>query len=329
MPELPEIVIRSEADATQYLEQALAGAFDNLSVLIKFDGWPKLDLNVTGERYHSSIPTGLMKALVEYQSAINRAYASIACGKSVRGLTEDDRKEVELVFDVQEGSTDTEADLWGTLSKMGEKAVERMTGKQLVITVIGAALIGSMTWGSLHWMDTQAEITKEESKNELLQQVIHQNEHLVQLQADMQKTALSFVKGAYDAERISYGDVELNRPQIEAINQRSREARALDRIDGQYEVIQLKRYDDKWRIVLYSERTGQVQTDLYRGQKADLCIEEISLAFAKHTSVDLLLLGRYRAGVIQSATILGTTKSGLLEPDAVAQNEADDEDPNE
>lgn len=329
MSEIIELTIRSETDAKQYLEYALSGAFDNLSVLIKFDGWPKLDLNVKGDRYHSSIPTGLMKALVEYQSAINRAYASIAYGKSVRSLTEDDRKEVELVFDVQEGSTDTEADLWETLSKMAEKAVERMTGKQLVITILGAALIGSLAWGGIHWMDTQAEMKKEESKNELLKQVVHQNEHLLQLQADMQKTALSFVKGAYDAERISYGDVELNKPQIEAINQRSREASALNRIDGQYDVIQLKRYEDKWRIVLYSDLTGQVQTDLYKGQKADLCIEEISLAFAKHTKVGLLVLGRYKSGVVQSAIILGTTKSGLLEPEPVAQNEVDDDDPSE
>lgn len=326
MSDVVELVIQSEEQAQGYFQQALDGAFDNLSVLIKFDGWPSLDIDIEGPRYHSSLPTGVLKALIEYQSAINRAYASIAYGKTAKSMTEEDRKEVELVFNVHEGSTDTDTELWGTLTTLGAKAIERMTGKQLVITVLGAAFLASATYGSVHWMDTQAAIQADANKQQMVAQILNQNEHLAQLQADLGRASLTLVKGAYDANKISYGDVELSKPQIEAINQRGRETTAVSRIDGAYEIVQLKRFDDKWRVVLFSERTGQIQTDLFRGQNAAKCIEEISLAFAKHQPVELLVLGRYKAGTIQSANILGSTQSGLLEPEVAAASEAEDDD---
>jgi hypothetical protein len=201
-----------------------------------------------------------------------------------------------------------------------------MTGKQLVVTILGAALLASATYGSVHWMDTQAAMQADANKQQMVAQILTQNEHLAQLQADLGKASLTLIKGAYDANKISYGDVELTKPQIEAINQRGREATAVSRIDGPYEVVQLKRFDDKWRVVLFSERTGQIQTDLFRGQNAAKCIEEISLAFAKHAPVELLVLGRYKAGVIQSANILGSNQSGLLEPEVAAAGEPEDDD---
>lgn len=326
MSEVLELVVTSEAEARDYFEVAMAGGFDNLSVLIKFDGWPSLDIDIEGDRYHSSLPTGVLKALIEYQSAINRAYASIVYGKTAKSMTEEDRKEIELVFNVHEGSTETDAKLWDTLTELGAKAIERMTGKQLVMTVLGAAFLASATYGSVHWMDTNAAIQADANKQQMVTQILTQNEHLAQLQADLAKASLTLVKGAYDANKISYGDVELSKHQIEAINQRGRETTAVTRVDGAYEVVQLKRFDDKWRVVLYSERTGQIQTDLFKGQNAAACIEEISLAFAKHTPVELLVLGRYKAGVIQAATILGSNQSGLLEPEAAqAGGNTDDE----
>ncbi|MEH6365547.1 MAG: hypothetical protein V7764_04735 [Pseudomonas marincola] len=329
MSEVVELVIRTEKEARHYFERALSGEFDNLSVLIKFDGWPSLDIDIEGDRYHSSLPTGVLKALVEYQSAINRAYASIAYGKTAKSMTEEDRKDVELVFNVREGSTDTETELWGTLTTLGAKAIERMTGKQLVITVLGAAFLASATYGSVHWMDTQAAVQADASKQEIVAQILSQNEHLAQLQTDLAKASLTLVKGAYDANKITYGDVELSKQQIEAVNQRGRETSEVSRIDGAYEIVQLKRFDDKWRIVLFSEKTGQIQTDLFRGQNAAQCIEEISLAFAKHNKVDLLVLGRYKAGSILSANILGSTQSGLLEPEIAVADEAEDDDSTE
>lgn len=316
MGDVQKLIIRSEEEAIEYLKAALGGAFDNQSVLIEFDGWPSIDIDVEGARYHSSLPTGMLKGLVEYQSAINRFYASISYGRSAKSLTEEDRKEVELVFNVSEGSTDTEASLWETLTKLGQKAIERMTGKQLVVTVLGAALIAAGTYGTVHWQDTQAAIAADANKKEIVTQVLAQNEHLAQMSADVSRSAMTLIKGAYDADRIKYGDVVLDKPQIEALTQRGRETTSAQRVDGAYEVIGLKKFDDRWKVTLYSEVTGQVQTDLFRGQDAAACIEEISAAFARSESVDLLVLGRYKAGSLQSATVLGSAKSGLLAPDA-------------
>lgn len=326
MADVLELVIGSEQQAIDAFHKALDGGFDNLSVLIRFDGWPSLDIDVKGDRYHSSLPSGMLKGLSDYQAAIYRAYASIVYGRSAKSLTEDDRKEVELVFEVAEGSTETKADLEEALTKLGEKAIEKMTGKQLVVTILGGALLACGYFTSTHWMDAQVDIATEQSKAALVTSVLAQNEHLAQLQADVAKAAMNVIKGAYDADQISIGDVTLTRDQIQAINQRSRENSAVQRIDGKFEVLQLKRLEDRWRVVLYSEVSGQVQTDLFKGQNAVACLDELTAAFKNNTTVELLVLGRYKGGAIQSATILGSAVSGLLAPDAAQPDLTQDED---
>lgn len=329
MSDVVQLVIRSEADALAAVEQALQGGFDDQSVVIRFEGWPNFDVDIKGERYHSSLPTGVLKSLIEYQNAMNRAFASVAYGKTAKGMTDEDRKDIELVFEIHEGSTDANAALVEPLTKLGEKAIERMTGKQLVLTILGSALILGGTWAGVHWMDKDAEVKIDAQKSALMTRVLVQNEHLAQLQTDVAKSAMSLVKGAHDAERIQYGDVTLEKEQIEAINQRGRVATTPSRMDGKYQVLQLKRLEDRWRIVLYSEVYGQFQTDLFRGQNAAECVEEIATAFARHTEVELFVLGRFKSGDVQSATILGSKERGLIVPDAGPAPEADDDDSTE
>jgi hypothetical protein len=329
MSDVAQLVIRSEADALAVVEQALQGAFDDQSVMIRFEGWPNFDVDIKGERYHSSLPTGVLKSFIEYQNAMNRAFASVAYGKTAKGMTDEDRKDIELVFEIHEGTTDANAALVEPLTKLGEKAIERMTGKQLVLTILGAALILGGAWTAVHWMDKDAEVKIDAQKSALMTRVLVQNENLAQLQADVAKSAMTLVKGAHDAERIKYGDITLEKEQIEAINQRGRVATVPSRMDGAYQILQLKRLEDRWRIVLYSEVHGQFQTDLFRGQNAAECIEEISTAFARHTDVDLFVLGRFKSGIVQSATILGSKGNGLIVADVAPAPDADDDEPAE
>ncbi|MCE0975124.1 hypothetical protein [Pseudomonas putida] len=325
MSEVVQLVISSETDAFAAVEQALEGKFDDQSVMIQFDGWPYFDVDIKGARYHSSLPTGVLKSFIEYQNAMNRAFASVAYGKTAKGMSDEDRKDIELVFEIHEGTTDANAALVEPLTKLGEKAIERMTGRQLVLTILGAALILGGAWTAVHWMDKDAEVKIDAQKSALMTRVLVQNEHLAQLQADVSKSAMTLVKGAHDADRIKYGDVTLEKEQIDAINQRGRVATVPSRMDGHYQVLQLKRLDDRWRIVLYNEVQGQFQTDLFRGQNAAKCIEEISTAFARHTTVDLFVLGRFKSGAVQSATILGSKGHGLIVPDVAPAPDADED----
>jgi len=329
MSDVVQLVIKSEADAFAAVEQALEGKFDDQSVVIQFEGWPHFDVDIKGERYHSSLPTGVLKSFIEYQNAMNRAFASVAYGKTAKGMTDQERKDIELVFEIHEGSTDTNATLVEPLTKLGEKAIERMTGKQLVLTILGSALILGGAWTAVHWIDKDAEVKVDAQKSALMTRVLQQNEHLVQLQTDVAKSAMTLVKGAHDAERIKYGDVTLEKDQIAAINQRGRVATVPARMDGSYQVLQLKRLEDRWRIVLYSEVHGQFQTDLFRGQNAAECIEEISTAFARHSDINLFVLGRFKGGTVQAATILGIKARGLIVPDVAPPPEADDDESQE
>lgn len=321
MTKIIELKIRSERDAVRYINFALAGRYDDKELSITFDGWPNFDLNIKGKRYSSTLPTGVMKALIEYQNSLNRVFASVAYDRSAKALTDDDRNDVELVFEVKEGSSEAQANVWDAATRLGERAIERMNGKQLVITVLGSALLLSSAYVGMHWMDTQAAIEQDKSKNELVEKILENNAHLAQLNADMAKTAMAVVKGAHDADSIKYGKTRLNKERIEDLNYKGRAPTISNRIDGDYQVIQLKRFSDRFKIVLESKNGQIVQTTLYRGQNAAKCIEEISAAFAKNTKISMYILGKFKEKELVSATILGTKFSGLMAPESLTDNQ--------
>ena len=162
MSEVREVIIRSEADAVAIVEQALAGELsDSDSFLIKFDGWPVFDLDIEGARYHSTVTTPLMKGLLEYQQVINRLFADSVYSKGARALSEEDRANLELTFEVAEGSSDISALLGNVFNKLGEKMIDKMTGRQLVFSVVGLALIAAGYFGHQNYTSSQLALAAE------------------------------------------------------------------------------------------------------------------------------------------------------------------------
>lgn len=113
---------------------------------VVFDGWPILDINVKGERYHSSITSAMLFGMSLLNEEIQRAYATIRYGsQNLQRLTNDDKQQLDIVFNISEGSSDAE----GTTDKIINAVVtflrESMTGMNgwqkmcIVIALVGAA----------------------------------------------------------------------------------------------------------------------------------------------------------------------------------------------
>src|SRR5690606_7981801 len=102
---MDSIVVRNDQDALALLEQLIEGA-DIKYEQVTFEDWPRLQLNVKGERYNSTITPELMKAFLELQSAINKSYALARYSASSRNLRDAEREELKLVVKVSEGSSE-------------------------------------------------------------------------------------------------------------------------------------------------------------------------------------------------------------------------------
>lgn len=109
-----------------------------------FVGWPKVDLHVQGERYSSSLPTTFMDGLIGFQQELEKAFLNQTTGSSNRQrLTNSDKAALELVFEIEEGSTGafaSAAEALNHLSDMVNNLTSGMTGNQKVISVLAIAL---------------------------------------------------------------------------------------------------------------------------------------------------------------------------------------------
>lgn len=316
MSEVKEVVIRSESDALGIIEKAMAGQLsDDDSFLIKFDGWPIFDLDIEGDKYHSTVTTPMMKGLLEYQQVINRIFADNIYSKGARALTEEDRANLELTFKVAEGSSDIQAQLGAAFNKFGEKMIDKMTGRQLVITVVGLALIAACYFGHQTYTSSQLALLQENNKSALEMRLIESNDKMSKALADTNQAIVGIVKSAPDATKVTAGNTVFDRADILQISQKEREATVLARMDGKYNIYSLRSFDDKWRMDIAPVGSDDsVKVDLYKGQHAAAAINEIMVALVEGQPVFLYVLARSKDGKVVSANVMGTSSTGLPTP---------------
>lgn len=161
------LYIRSEDDAWRALKYAIENGSDIPEDFdVVFQGWPTYDLNIKGRDWHSTVPTRVMGPLLEVQKDLHRAYTSICYGSgNLNRLTSEDREKLELVIEVKEGSSEYDADLWKQFGAIAQAAVGKMTGTEIIITVVSLGLI--ITGGAVakHWISTR--LKEKESDNQI------------------------------------------------------------------------------------------------------------------------------------------------------------------
>ncbi|ELV8850525.1 hypothetical protein QNE68_000705 [Vibrio fluvialis] len=145
-----------------------------------FNGWPQLSIDITGERYHSSLPTKLMEGFLSLQQGIDKAYATLLYDTSNRQkLTNVDKETLELVFKIEEGSTNASGPTGDWLNKILEKlevVLENMSGKQKTAAIAIVALSVAATIITPSYFDHQTKETQEQTKQVQLQEETKQKE---------------------------------------------------------------------------------------------------------------------------------------------------------
>jgi hypothetical protein len=210
---------------------------------------------VDGKNYHGTVPGGLARGLWELQEELYRAVAFALYGEdSYRRLTEEQKAQFELIFEVREGSTDLFAPLKDFLTKLGE-GFQNMESGHKMKTLIAIVLILAGAYGATKVCESISEskqklatleadakekegtrqlaIAQEAAKTEqfrLIADIVRKDETASRFAKATEEGTKAIIKGASDATRIKIGRASFNRSDIIEVNQRAAKESAQARI---------------------------------------------------------------------------------------------------
>lgn len=299
--ELQNIIIRNEQDAYDFLRQIYETELGNdVSKLhVQFEGWPKVQVKLTGKKYQSTITPSIMKAFLKLQDGLYKAYALAVYADSKHRLSDDEKKELELVIKVSQGSSEfsDEFDINGTINSL----IQKMKSGHLLIAIIFGFLCYFGRDSYQAFLDSKQETTANElmaqlqkennehlekmtdkllaeqaANREFMRTLVKQKPELEEIAIEAKETKREFFKQASDAEKINIQGVEVTGEQAKALakKQRMPPAREFEeiRLDGMYRILNVNtELDTGFKVSIRNEASGQelvaeVQDNTFQSQ---------------------------------------------------------------
>ncbi len=273
-------VIRNEADIYQILENYLDNQNYFFNTDIKVESLPKLELKLEGEEFHSSITPTVMKAFIELQNGLNRAYAVAKYGEAnANRLTQEEKKELEFVVKVKEGSSLFSLDFTSGFTKLLEQGMTQMNGTQMTVTLISmtAMWFGSSAFKNYldYRKDRRTAEAKEAQDLEIIQQLqfvseqeterarilaqVAAKEPLVQSVKELSdESKAEAVKRLAQADKIYLGEnVEFTGEQAEELAKNARKKPIEARMDGIYRILAVdSSLPDEFKVTIQAKGSG-------------------------------------------------------------------------
>ncbi|MEY8205429.1 MAG: hypothetical protein RPR40_10175 [Bermanella sp.] len=300
------IKIEDEESAWAHIQNAINGQYNDQVVELSFDNWPNFHANVKGDRYNSTITTSLMRSMLDLQSHLNRVYAEVIHGKSANSLTQEERNALEIVFKVEEGSSELLSNLSGFFTEMGKGAMEKMTGKQVVTVVIGVAALWAASSTYTAFLQNHEKEQAEKNRHEITLQLIKQQPKLLQIQNEQVAIHTNILKSVPDAVQVTLGDTVISKDVIRTITKQERQTSEWKRIDDLYSISSLKIKTESYKIDVLRASDGKfIATELPKGQLSIDEMDSLMKSFTKEQYIHLNIVGRVRGDTVTSAHIVG------------------------
>lgn len=329
---LPNVIIRSEAEAYDILTKALAGDVPEYDQII-FEGWPTLELYLKGEKFDQSLTPTVMKGLIELQKGIYRAYSVASFGTPNKRLTDEEKKDFEIKVDVKGGSSLLEINFGEVAKNLIQAIGGRMNSKDLLIAIISIAVLYFGDSSYKNYLENRKEIAIKESSDETQRETLKalkfnteqetkRAEIIATLAANYPKVngiaseartaQAEVVKSLSAGDKSKVGGVALTPEITTTLTKNARRTSNEVRIDGQYKILKLDWSDPlKFKVRIYSPKTGIqldaiVQDDSLDGKyKEAIKVGEWSRKLVE-LSVNAKLIGGsdYRDAVILTASLV-------------------------
>ncbi|WP_272683056.1 hypothetical protein [Providencia sp. PROV140] len=320
------IAIKSEDEVFRYLEKYSEG--EAIPSNIKLDGWPNLTFRLTGEKFQGSITPSVMKGFVEMQQQVNRAYASLRYNDPDKRLSKEERESIEIVIIVAAGSSIINVDFDGLLEYIGKELIDKMTPQEIIITILGTAVIwGGVTVFKKHldnrreiraqevkkesekqFLDTMKIMSEEETKRlEILEKVMTSNPRLQRQQEFAEDARTDVLKSLTNAKTVEIDDLVLDQELTKQLSASTRKKTIETRIDGIYKVEKVDSSDPNvFKVTVRDTETDKLVTcivqDVFLDEKENKKI--LQQAEWNRKPLKLSINARVRDGEIRSATIV-------------------------
>ena len=134
------LIVSTDEQAYAALKAILEGQV--LAHDLVLDDWPSLRIRLTGEKFHNSLTPSVMKGFVDLQNAVYRSYATAKYGvPDIRKLSPEERSSLEIVVEVEEGSSILEVDFQELLETLFTQVGARMEPVHLITIVLSLGLL--------------------------------------------------------------------------------------------------------------------------------------------------------------------------------------------
>lgn len=163
--EFNEIRITDSESFWAFLDKyAREDTIDFSKLDIKFEGWPILLINVKGDKFHSSLTSSMISGMALMNDAFQRAYAMAKYGTpKLNLLTNEDKQALDVIFKIEEGSTESCTD-WSCTANTAltflQQTMENMSGMEKMTVLL--ALIGALTIGGCYYLNRKSADKKSE-----------------------------------------------------------------------------------------------------------------------------------------------------------------------
>lgn len=246
----PEFVVKNENDAWDLLEKALKDGIPDGPFELTFDSWPVLEFRLKGEKFDSSMTTKVMQSFIDLQKDINNAYAQLKYNKpNSVGLLGAERQELEIVVKVEKGSSVFKVDLQPAVETLLQGIAGKMTGTEIVVSVLGVSLIAGGVVAFKAYLNSQQQqkqiealplLSKQETERlKIFAGALQRQEKLVPIYEDAQETYNSILKGAREAYYLEIGGKKILQEDIEELVRKKRSLSEEVQLNGMYRILKV------------------------------------------------------------------------------------------
>ncbi|MEI7341405.1 hypothetical protein WCT87_07945 [Pectobacterium brasiliense] len=272
-------VIRGEDDVYALLSKLINGEDSPSDLKVLFEGWPKFKIKLVGEQFQSTITPTVMKAFLELQAGIYRSYATACYGSpNATKLTREEREMLEMVVEVEPGSSKFNVDFGEILQNAVDGVVGKLESKHILIALLSFSVLYFGDSAYKNYLENRKDVRQAEIKSDEQRELIKhltftskqeteraliiataaaQNSRVHTISELSKDTKAEVLKRASSADKIELQGIQLTGDEAEELSKNARQQAIEIRLDGNYRILNVDSSDpSEFKVKVRSLENG-------------------------------------------------------------------------
>lgn len=247
MATFKERTISSDEDAITLLDVALETPAQTEGVQLSFDGWPQVEIKLTGSNYKGTITANAAQMVIEYQKAFEHAFLELVKPTSTR-LSNAEKKQLAVTAKVNKGSTILTLDFNAALTQLATQLIGKMSPNEILIAILGLGTIAGATFVAKSFvkeraarltkvseLDAQLQLSKQETARlDVVTKAMQAQPKLAYVKEDFDGARDAVLRNASDAKTLTFEGIELTSSQATTMARQPRQESKETQLNGIY-----------------------------------------------------------------------------------------------